>query len=80
MNNMLNTMMENYKTIMDNHKRNYERGYYETVGEFREVLDNEYRKMADVLHGMARYEGISWEDYSTLSSECFGYALSASLV
>ena len=80
MNKMLKTMMENYKALMDNHKRDYERGYYENVEEFREVMDNEYRKMADVLHGMARYEGISWEDYSTLSSECFGYALRASLV
>ena len=80
MKKMLKTMSENYKVLIDNHKRDYEKGCYESVGEFREVLDNEYNKILDVLHGMARYEAISWEDYTALSDECLGYALRASLV
>lgn len=81
MNTMLETMVENYKALIDRHKKDYERGYYESsVEEFREVLDNEYHKMIDVLNGMARYGGISWEDYSILSSDCLGYALRAGIV
>lgn len=80
MNKMLKTMVENYKAVMDNHKRDYERGCYESLEELREVLHDEYHEMLDVLHGMARYEAISWEDYITLSNECFKYAMRASLV
>ena len=75
MKNMLKTMVENYKTLMDYHKRDYERGCYESVEEFREAVNNEHLNMLDVLHGMARYEGISWEDYNKLSNECLEYAL-----
>lgn len=73
MNKMLKTMVGNYKAIIDDHKRDYERGCYETAEEFREVMDNEYQKILDVLHGMGRYEAISWEDYNKLSNECFEY-------
>ena len=75
MNSMLKAMVENYKARMDYHKQDYERGCYESVEEFREGVNNEYRNMLDMLHGMARYEGISWEDYNKLSNECLEYAL-----
>lgn len=80
MNKMLSTMMENYKALMDDYKRDYEKECYESVEEFKKVVKNEYNKMLDVIHGMARYECISQEDYIILSEECLDYALDIMLV
>ena len=80
MNTMLKTMVENYKALIDEHKKDYNRGCYETVEDYREVLGGEYRNMLDALQGIARYDAINWEDYSTLSNECFEYAMRAGIV
>lgn len=80
MNTMLETMVENYKALIDEHKKDYEKGCYETVEEFGEVLKNEYHNMLDALHGIARYDAISWKELSILSSDCLGYTLRAGIV
>ena len=66
----MRTMVDNYKALTDEHKRDFERGCYTNIDEYMKVLKDEYETISDTVYGLLRYDVIAKEVADEILNEC----------
>lgn len=77
MEKMFKEMINNYKTVIDAHVRDFENGCYDDSKEYRKVIHNEYETLCDTFYGLSRYDAITINESKEMMYDCFAYAMAA---